>query len=269
MTVSADGVMWLRSNLQSGSWTANLSEWQFTKQWDGSQDKYEITIPASKIIDRDTKNVGDLYFRLYRENNNYETCPYENKNYTYQFSNGQNETYSATSGSDFQGTSGAFCIKHTEIKASEYKITVYVKYEDPWKYYIKAEIVSMPATVSDLGYATFSCNRALDLTSANAYYASGLNESKVVLTKATGNVEAGTGLLLVGEGQKTIPVVETQYGNTLTNNLLKASVTATEVSASTTGTYHYFLAGTNSTDIGFYNLTDNATSAAGDNRGFS
>ena len=262
-TASANGEMWLRSNV--GSWTDNLSEWQFSKQWDGSQDVYELTIPASKLVDANSHQAVDLYFRLFRDGNNYETCPWGNQNYTYKFENGQNETYNATSGSEFQGTSGAYCIQHTAIKASEYKITVYVKYEDPWKYYIKADIVSMPASIGTLGYATFSCDRALDFTGIadlTAYKASVNNEGKVVLTKVDGKVAAGTGLLLAGSSAD-IPVVSATEGVEITDNLLKGCTTEQTIVASTAGAYHYFLAGTDAESLGFYNLASDAICAAG------
>lgn len=262
-SVKADGEMWLRSDLNGGSWTGNLDTYQFSKNWDStnSQDIYELTIGSDKLI-----AGSDFYFRLFRNGNNYETCPYQNKNYTYTFSDGHSETYSATSGSDFQGTSGAFCVSHSTIKANEYKITVYVKYDNPWKYYIKVDIVDMPAPVSALGYSTFSCNRALDfseVTALSAYKAS-VNEGKVVLTKVDGKVAANTGLLLAG-ASANIPVVPTAEGEDISaTNLLKASVTETEVAASgTDGKYHYFLAGTSASDIGFYNVAEAATSGAG------
>lgn len=258
-TASADGEMWLRSDLNGSSWSENKEAYQFSKQWDGSQDVYELTI-TSAMLNANT----DFYFRLYRNGTNYETSPWGNGNYTYKFENGQNETYNATSGADYQGTYKAFCVAHSAIKANEYKITVYLKYNDPWEYYIKVEIVSMPATINPvLCFATFSCDRALDLSGVNAYYASGVTDGKVVLTKTTGKVPAGTGLLLAGSGDVTIPVVATADATALSDNLLKASVTETQVAASTNGAYHYFLAGTGASDLGFYNIATATPSGAG------
>ena len=163
------------------------------------------------------------------------------------------------------GDSKAFKISHTSIKAASYKITVYRKTGTNAGAWIKAEIVDMPATVSALGYSTFSCNRALDLDNISdgltAYKAS-VSDNKVVLTKATGKVVAETGLLLAGT-TGTIPVVETSAASTLTGNLLHGTVTTTNVAASVSGTYHYFLAGTDASDIGFYNLASAADCAAG------
>lgn len=268
--------MYLRAGgLKNASWTDNLAAYKFSLNWDGSQDVYEFTIGSDKLQDG-----TDFYFRLYRDatDSQFETCPYQNKNYTIQWKgdnntyNGRWEQYSATSGSDFQGTSGAFHVEHSTIKACEYKITVYLKYDSPWKYYIKVEIIDMPVTVSNLGYSTFSCDRALDLdnisTGLTAYKASSVTDGKVVLTKATGKVAASTGLLLAGTKGTvttgTIPVVTISEGTDISStNLLKATVSETEVAASTTNKYHYFLAGNAPENVGFYNLATAATSGAG------
>lgn len=263
---AANDQMYLRSNLKGGSWTENVEAYKFSKQWDGSQDVYTLTITSEMMSD--LSSTDDIWFRLYRESTDYEVCPYvDNGSYTYTFSNGQNETYDISGITDkYKGTTYAFGLDQSAIGANEYKITVYMKYNTPWEYYIKAEIVSMPATVSALGYSTFSCNRALNLNNASAglsAYKASVSENKVVLTKVTGKVAAGTGLLLAGT-TGTIPVVPTAEGTDISgSNLLKASVEATEVAASTSGKYHYFLAGTSAEDIGFYNLAAAATSGAG------
>lgn len=121
------------------------------------------------------------------------------------------------------------------------------------------------ATIGELGFATFSCDRALDFSSVSGFtaYKASVNNGKVVLSPVTEKVAAATGLLIAG-ASKDIPVVSTSEGADISStNLLKASVTATNVSASTTGTYHYFLAGSNAATLGFYNLASDATSGAG------
>ena len=124
----------------------------------------------------------------------------------------------------------------------------------------------MPASIGALGYATFSCDRALDFTDVTdltAYKASVNNEGKVVLTKVDGKVAAGTGLLLAGSSAD-IPVVPTADGVDISaSNLLKGCTTEQTITASTEGSYHYFLAGTNAENLGFYNLASDATCAAG------
>lgn len=122
------------------------------------------------------------------------------------------------------------------------------------------------ATIGSLGYATLSSSKALDFTSSkvNAYYASGLtSDDKVVLTK-TSTAAANKGLLLAAdEGSYTIPLYTGESPASLEGNLLKPSVTATEVAASTSGAYHYFLSGTTVENVGFYNLESDQTSGAG------
>ena len=220
---------------------------------------------------------GDFYFRLkysdYGDDLGPNWCKNGGNDYTYQWKvnnvyNGQWETYEIKHGTsdsyNFWGANSAFCIEHSKIKAKEYKITVYANRGT--SYFVKVEIVSMPATVSGLGFSTFSCDRALDLDNATgitAAYKASVNNGKVVLTKVTGKVAEGTGLLLAGT-TGSIPVVTKQEGIDISStNLLKASVTNTEVAASTTSLYHYFLAGTDAASLGFYNLESNATSSAG------
>ena len=230
MTVQADNdQMYLRSDGVGGSWTNNLENWKFSKTWDASksQDVYELSIPANMI----SSTIKSLNFRLYREGTNYEVCPYQQKDYTFVFSNGQNETYSAV-GDNFHGTSGAYKINHEAIQASEYKITVYVKYNTTWEYYIKAEIVSMPAKMGPFGYTSFSCNRALDLSSVSSAYYVAANPK---LVQTTGTVPAGVGLVLYGEKDAgiTIPVAESGTATALDGNLLVGCPTETVLNSET------------------------------------
>ena len=251
MSANADGAMWLRSDVSS--WSENLDEWKSEKTWDGTQDIYIFTVTAAQINDIGNA-TKDLYFRLYRDGNNYETCPYNQQDYQFKFENGQNETYDATSESEFQGTNGAFCIKHSEIQASEYKITVYLKYGSPWHYYIKAEIVSMPVKIGSSGYATFSCDRALNFegTDIKAYVASNVNSTVVNMTSVT-NAPAGTGLFLKGETEETanIPVIVTSEATAVSGNLLYPGTG--ESVASTNDTYRYVFQN-QASGAGFYKL---------------
>ena len=236
---------------------------------DKQQDIFTYTIDASSL---DT----DIYFRMHISDWGNQISPYQDGDFTFDFSdNGQWQTTgSKYEKTYFQSNTKAFCIKHTNIKANQYRITIYRSFKDEWYQeenckvmWVKVEIISMPAPVSSLGYATFSCNRTLDfthVTDVTAYRASSVTDGKVVLTKVTGKVPASTGLLLKADGEKvtTIPVIPTEEIDFGTN-LLKASVTATEVAASTSGKYHYFLAGSNTKPVGFYNLVANKTSGAG------
>ena len=282
-SASADDpqTIYFRTNLNINSingWSGSNSVYKFEYQGKNpsneSEDLFTYTIDASNFS-------SDIHFRLWVSGWDYEfapTCRYHNDGFSYSFSNGQNETYTTNvhweeyknqgKPSDWGDNSKdrTFTIPQSTIKATEYKVSLYCNgYTSSNNIYIKVEIVSMPATVSALGYSTFSCNRALDLDNISdgltAYKAS-VSDNKVVLTKATGKVVAGTGLLLAGT-TGTIPVVETSAASTLTGNLLHGTVTTTNVAASTDGTYHYFLAGTNASDIGFYNLASAADCAAG------
>ena len=254
MNASAAEELYLQSNVTS--WN-NDDSWKITGQWDGSQDVYSITIPASSI------GAGDFEFKFFRCNEGDVLGSYQyDDDYAFSFANGQNETYTANGGGNFVGSTKKWVIKHSEIKASEYKITVYVKYPggSDWEYYIKVEIVSMPATISSFGYSTFSCAYALDLSSVTAYYAPSTSNNKVVLQKATGKVPAGTGLLLAGSGTVNIPVVETSQATALGHNYLEASVTAKDITPATgTSDYYYFLAGNSAETLGFYFLNPNGT----------
>lgn len=256
MTVQAvNDQMYLRSDGVGGSWNDNLENWKFSKTWDGNQnqDVYELSIPANMI----SSTIKSLNFRLYREGTDYEVCPFQQKDYTFVFSNGQNETYNAV-GDNFHGTSGAYKIDHEAIQASEYKITVYVKYNTPWEYYIKAEIVSMPAKIGPFGYTTFSCNRALDLSTVNnAYYVASNPTSSVKLVQTTGTVPAGEGLVLYGDpnAEITIPVAATTSANAIFGNLLKGCPNGASLTSSTSGYENVYVL-VNTDQAEFQNVKD-------------
>lgn len=271
-------VLHLMSNLnvtQNGEWIGedNNNTYLFIYHQEGDQEVYEYTVTSSQL---ETLNGGDLYFRPNFWDDWGQRQPNSGQNEVYYFSdNGQWETKE----NKYQGVNGAFEIPHSSIKASSYKITVYRKLnEGCW---IKVEIVSMPAIIGTHGYATFSCNRALDLSGSDicAYRAmeeNGSNGYTVKLYSVTGKVAAGTGLLLKGtENQTTnltIPVVPTDDSEVTatykeyTNNRLVATVSeATVTPQSLSSDYYYFLSYTDSYGIGFYSLTAGTpyTSGAG------
>ena len=271
--LSANADIYLYSNLNSTSENNNL-DWYYTREgytftWietnSNYEDVYTYTINASNYSD-------DIMFRLYIDSWDCQLRPSQSQ-FTLDLSNTNNVGYTIWSYNDnsyrWKDSSWGdlyFKISHKDIKASEYKITLYQKQDghgENGKIYMDVAIVSMPATISALGFATFSCDRALDLSGVNAYYASGVTNGKVVLTKTTGKVPAATGLLLAGSGDITIPVVATSEATALDGNLLKASVTETSVAASTEGAYHYFLAGSDASSLGFYNIATTTNSAAG------
>lgn len=112
--------------------------------------------------------------------------------------------------------------------------------------------VNVSPSVTD--YATFSSPYALDFTSATgvkAYYASASDGSVVEMTKVTGAVAAGTGLLLQKvDGEISIPTATTGTDLSATN-LLKAGTGADVVSDAEYS--RYVLAGEGDA-TSFYNL---------------
>ncbi len=115
------------------------------------------------------------------------------------------------------------------------------------------------ATVTAYGYATFASPYALDVTGIDAYYASAVNESSVTLTKAEGTVAPCTGLVLVGEGEITIPIAEA--GDAIEDNLLVGCLKETVLE---TSDYLYVLSYNDADEAEFQVLsTTGATIPAG------
>lgn len=128
-----------------------------------------------------------------------------------------------------------------------------------YKYNAKVESVS--ATVSSVGYATFSSPYPLDFTNVTAVtpYRATVSNDKVVLTKVTGKVPARTGLLLAAENGATVSVPTTISTASIGDNKLVATVTETSVAANAN---NYMLAnGTNG--VGFYSVDAATNSGAG------
>jgi hypothetical protein len=93
---------------------------------------------------------------------------------------------------------------------------------------IIAVLKSVPATIGSTGYATFASAYPLNVTDKGAYKVTGVSGGSVVIESVTGNVAAGTGLLLKGDaGSVTIPV--TASGATVTGNLLTGCIEDTEI----------------------------------------
>lgn len=264
--MNADVELYLHNS--NNDWAAYPAfENKGTNPSNSSETIYEYVLNCSTGL-----GTGDFFFRLKWSDYTDDLRPYGGSDYAFVFNDGikehtggQWETYTINhSDGNFWGSTGAFQIKQSTIKANEYKITVYANRGN--SYHVKVEIVDMPATVSSLGFSTFSCDRALDLDNASTgltVYKASVNDGKVVLTKATGKVAAGTGLLLAGT-TGTIPVVATAEGTDISSsNLLKGNLSELTIAASTDGAYHYFLAGTDAASLGFYNLETEATCAAG------
>ncbi len=277
--------LYLRSNIdatEENSWKtwdaafSELSDYMFTSYgWDSSSEKlrYSYNVTSENLANLISIGQTDLYFRIQNDDNDMPQIRPNGSDYTFDFSDGKYaEGQNGWSNNNkTTGKGSIFIVSHSSIKAAEYKITVYVGcYNWGRSYNTSVEIVSMPATVSALGYSTFSCGRALDLDNATgglkAYKAS-VSDGKVVLTKVSGKVAAETGLLLAGtaNASETIPVVTTAEGTDIsTTNLLKACVNGGTVTKSgTDDKYHYFLAGSTAENIGFYNLATDTECGAG------
>ncbi len=119
-------------------------------------------------------------------------------------------------------------------------------------------------TIGTSGFASYSNSQALDFSAVNglsAYVASALNQDQLVVLSAVSQVPASTGLILKGE-PATYSVPCAASAEAPASNLLVATVTETEVAASTEGAYHYMFAN-GSKGIGFYHVATATTSGAG------
>ena len=278
INVNAADDLYLRSDFDgTNHWNSDDAALKFTYvgyKDETNEDVYTYTINASDI------SATDIWFRLHIPNWGAQICPYTSSgSYTFDLENQRSKTYGAKYEKGyFQGDQLSFGISHHTIKASQYKITVFRGYSE--QYYegencrvmwIEVEILSVPASISSLGYSTFSSAYPVDftdVTDVTAYRAEQTLDNKVLLKKVTGKVAASTGLVLKGT-TTTIPTTDsgTSYNlQTSDTNYLMASVNATTITPqSGTSDFYYFLSGTSSTDVGFYQLENNNTytSAAG------
>lgn len=128
-------------------------------------------------------------------------------------------------------------------------------------------VTNVSGTITPAGWASFSSNCALDLSTISggtAYYASNAEGNTVTLKETTATVPAGTGLMIKGTADETFTINIAESGTAIEGNLLKAS-NGSEVAASTDGAYHYVF-GYDKTDAsvyGFYNLAQATTVPAG------
>lgn len=127
-----------------------------------------------------------------------------------------------------------------------------------------ANPITVKARVGASGYATFSSEYALDFSKATTIkaYRAEVSEGTVMLYRVNAKVPANTGLLLAGEPNAEEDIEATKEVPPIGTNLLVATTDATEVDASTEGSYNYFLSTKNS-QTGFYKVVNNITSAAG------
>ena len=246
MQVSAyNGDMWLRcGGLTGGSWDDN--NFQFEKSYDpvAGQDVYTLTIGSDKL-----QSGTDFYFRLFRDNSpaaNTETGPYNHEDYTYKFKDGgQSETYSAKGNSDFEGRNGAFKIEHSKIGASSYIITVYLKYNSTWEYYIKVDIVDKAFFISSEGhnYASYVTKNKLDFSgndNITPYIAKGFNNDKSGIVISSLDVVPANTPIIVKTSDQGISVPTTSNdAEDVSSNALVAGDGATAWDGTDGYTYYY------------------------------
>ena len=126
---------------------------------------------------------------------------------------------------------------------------------------VSGELVPV-VKITPTGYATFSSAYPLDFTEEiegldAAYYASAVAKGSVTMTELKQTVPASTGLFLKGTPNATVYIPVAEDGTEINvTNYLKPNTTATEVAASTAGTYHYVFAYNNVAPYnpGFFNL---------------
>ena len=117
-------------------------------------------------------------------------------------------------------------------------------------------LTSPTVTISSAGYATFGYPVALDLTGIEAYTAA-VSGDKVVLSSVKGKkIPAGTGIILEGSGNVTIPLT-TEATDDITGNDLKVS------DGTVKGDGTIFVLGQNEGKVGFGKLKSGDVLAAG------
>lgn len=215
------------------SWNGSDNNYKSKGVWDGTQDVYEFNLSSATI------GENDFYFRLKFSDWTDQIRPYNDTNdFTYTFTeDGQWETHK--SGHDgYFGSTGSFKLAQSTEKASEYRIRVYAKRGS--EYYVKAEIISKPVTIS-AGKATFSCNRALDFTDTgiSAYMITDASAGVLTPSAAMGKVPANTGLYIEGSNKTyNVPVVKTSDASAVstTGNMLVAGSGAVVATTESEGT---------------------------------
>lgn len=119
----------------------------------------------------------------------------------------------------------------------------------------------MPAEVSGTitasGYNTYSSNYPVDLSTISggtAYVASGVEDGKVVLTKCTEKIPAGTGIMIAGEAGATFTIGTYSDEATLSGtNLLVGMPNGGKVAVADEG-FNYVFGWTEVSDPGFYKV---------------
>ena len=120
------------------------------------------------------------------------------------------------------------------------------------------DIVYAPTVNISAGYATLGFDESLDLTGIEAYTAA-VSGDKVVLTSVKGKkIPAGTGIILKGSGNVTIPLTTETPDNITGNDLLVSDGTVT---GDKNGTIYVLANGDDG--VGFYPVVDGSAITAG------
>lgn len=257
-TVSAADDVYLRCNLNATqdnnwySWDNDVDDYKFT--WienNGSEDVYSYIIDASEWI-------GNINFRLHKSTwGNTQQIPQYGNECIWSFSNTTRETYEIwAAGNDYKSdyySNRYFTINHGAVGASKYKIMLYWRTSDN-RIWMTVDIVSMPLTITNVGYATFSCDRNLRLYGTEnfgAYIASAPANGKVAMTKVEGvDIPANTGLFVKGPaGTYEVPVISlNEIGAVLSGENYLCATNGGSVDA---GNYVF---ASQDGDLGFYPL---------------
>lgn len=218
-TASAYDNIYLRSNLNATEENSYLS-------WDTDDDDYKFTYVETNASNEDVFTYtidasgfsNDILFRLNISGWDCQLRPKDDDTFTFTDSN--NAGYEIWSWSDsYRWKSGwgdhYFTIKHSSVKASQYKITLYQKQKDKGadgRIWMNIDILTMPVTIGSTGKATFCCDRALDFTDTgiSAYTITASNKATGILTTSSAltTVPENTGLYLEGTAKTyNVPVI--------------------------------------------------------------
>ena len=235
--------IYLRSNIYKTTeneyygWDYDVDDLKFTclgtNPVNSNEVIYTYTINAATISE-------DINFRLYIDGwANNQLIPYQGQTTEWDFSSSNSSNYDIDSWStNFQSNSYAdkyFTIKHTIVKASEYKISLYRVTNDgadnKGHIYMVVDVVSMPVTISSYGNATFCSTRALDFTSAGitANIITAASDG-ILTTSSITKTPANTGLYLEGTaGTVNVPVIAFGEAEDATGNMLVGVTADTDI----------------------------------------
>ncbi len=148
------------------------------------------------------------------------------------------ETIIANLGLDKNSKAGKYSVDFVLVKETNLNLTGYTNDKNKpnqsadFDYILIRKIgdAVIDATIGAAGYSSFASAYAVNLDEiegATAYYASAVASDKVTLTKATGAVAAGTGLILKGEANASVTIPAVAEGSAIEGNKLVGCVKET------------------------------------------